>query len=85
MDYGEGKTQPVVSQTEALDESGLGVTRFFTPMHGGSSIDGPQRTVSDQPTQMGQGSSQAKTQIRAYFLVDVGIWPDEYKYSHILF
>jgi hypothetical protein len=68
--------QPVVSQAEGLDETSSsacycipnGVFRPFTSMRGGSNVDHSQSNVNDQSTQTGQGSSQAETQIRAYFL-----------------
>ena len=61
-----GDAQPIVSQAEALDETvPSGVIRPFTPMGSGSSIDHSQRNASDQPIQIGPGSSQAEAQIRA--------------------
>jgi hypothetical protein len=70
------ETQPVVSQAETVDETSSptcccipsGVFRPFTSMRGGSNVEHAQRNVSDQSTQTGQGSRQAETQIRKYFL-----------------
>jgi hypothetical protein len=70
------EAQPVVSQGETLDETSSsacccipsGVFRPFTSMRGGSNVEHSQRNVSDQPTQTGQGSSQAEAQFRTYFL-----------------
>ncbi|KAI0281954.1 hypothetical protein BGY98DRAFT_155323 [Russula aff. rugulosa BPL654] len=68
------EAQPVVSQAETQDEtssptcccipSASGVSRPFTSVRSRSNIDHPQRNVSDQSTQTGQGSSRAaETQI----------------------
>ena len=68
------EVQPVVSQTETLDETSCsacccipsGVFRPFTSMHDGRNTNHSQRNVSDQPTQTG-------AQIRVYFLTIVEI------------
>jgi hypothetical protein len=69
------EAQPaVVSQAETTDEtssSGIPsgeIRRTFTSMRdpGRSNIDRSQLNVGDQPTQTGQGPSQAEAQTRAY-------------------
>jgi hypothetical protein len=79
------KAQPVVSHTEALDETSpatcccipSGVLRPFTSMRGGSNIDYSQRNVNDatgdQQPQAGQRPSRAppEAQTCACFLTIV--------------